>query len=271
MLSDRAAEVDAKRATLSKRARALRILTIDIETKPMTVYSWGLFKQYHSIDQIVDHGGTICFAAKWFGEKDTLFHSEREGREDMLRRAWELLTEADVVITYNGGRFDIPRLNQEFMLLGWGPPAPFKHVDLFRINARRFQLPSRKLDYLAQQSGVGSKVKHAGFQLWIDCMAGDDTAWALMEKYNRGDVTLTEKVYLRLLPWMDAQVHIGQMISDGKNGYLCPNCGSSKITKHGKPVRAFVRAYSLYRCGNCDSWMRDTMLTGNHVFTRPVK
>lgn len=262
---------DLSGATLSKRARSLKILTIDIETKPMLVYSWGLWKQNHFIDQIVHDGGIICWAAKWFGEKATIFASERDGREEMLRQAWELLTEADIVITYNGGKFDIPRLNQEFMLLGWGPPAPFKHIDLFRVNARRFQLPSRKLDYLAQRSGTGQKVKHSGFDLWVDCMAGDDTAWALMEKYNRGDVTLTERVYLRLLPWLDAQTHIGQMISDGTNGYLCPNCGSSKVTKHGKPVRAFVRSYSLYRCGNCGSWMRDTLLTGNSVFTRPVK
>ena len=61
---------------LAREAKDIRILTIDIETKPMTVYSWGLFNQFHSIDQIVDHGGLLCFAAKWMGDKEVLFYSE---------------------------------------------------------------------------------------------------------------------------------------------------------------------------------------------------
>lgn len=259
----------ARNASLDRKARNLRILTIDIETKPMLVYSWGLWRQNHSIDQIVDDGGIICFAAKWFGEKEVIFASDHaDGHEGMLRKAWELLTEADVVITYNGDNFDIPRLNQEFMLQGWGPAAPFKSVDLIRTNRRRFQLPSRKLDYLAQRSGTGAKVKHQGFDLWIGCLAGDDTAWATMEKYNRGDVTLTERVYLRLLPWMTTGPHFGLLLGGNR---LCPYCGSAKVVKTGKPVHAFAQTYSLLRCQNCTGWSRDVFRIHEPNFTRAVR
>ena len=73
---------------LAPEAKHIRILTIDIETKPMKVYSWGLFNQFHTIDQIIDHGGLLCFAAKWAGEKDVLFFSEwDDGFEGMVKAA----------------------------------------------------------------------------------------------------------------------------------------------------------------------------------------
>ena len=262
---------DARRVSLDKRAKTARILTIDIETRPHVVYSWGMWRQNHHMDQIVQEGGILCFAAKWFGEPDVIFHAEPDGKDRMLRAAWDLLTSADVVVTYNGDKFDLPRLNQEFMLQGWGPPAPFKSIDLIKTNRRRFDLPSRKLDYLAQRSGVGAKVKHDGFQLWVDCMAGDAKAWAKMRKYNEGDVKITERTYLRLLPWLEGSAHMGLIINDESQGSRCPNCGSTKLRKHGKPVRAFVRSYSLYRCSNCQSWCRDQLHTQHPVLTRPIK
>jgi len=258
-------------AQLDKVASSVRILTIDIETRPMVVYSWGLFKQFHSIDQIVDHGGMLCFAAKWLGEKNTLFYSvEHDGYEVMVQAAWDLLTAADIVITYNGNRFDIPRLNNEFMLAGLGPAAPFKSVDLIKSNRKQFDLASRKLDYLAQRNGAGHKTHHTGFKLWTDCMAGDQRAWVLMEKYNRQDVALTERLYLKLLPWLIDQPHVGVMSGDS-NGWRCPHCGSDKIRQHGKKVHAFVRSYQLYRCSKCQGWLRSNFLTGEPQFTRSVR
>jgi hypothetical protein len=65
-----------------------------------------------------------------------------------------------------------------------------------------FKFPSNKLDYVAQALGVGAKFKHSGFELWIDCMAGDDKAWREMKKYQIQDVVLLEELYQVLLPWL---------------------------------------------------------------------
>ena len=64
--------------------------------------------------------------------------------------------------------------------------------------------PSNKLDYVAQKLEVGAKVKHSGFKLWIDCMAGDDKAWKEMKKYQVHDVNLLIDLYEILLPWFVA-------------------------------------------------------------------
>ena len=258
----------AKRLHLSKRTKNTRILTIDIESKPMQVYAWGLWDQNVSIGQIIDHGGMICFAAKWLGDKEVLFYSEYEhGYEGMLRSAWDLLSEADVVITYNGDRYDVKKLNQAFMLAGMTPPKPFKSIDLIKTNKNRFDLPSRKLDYLVQQSGVGAKVKHQGFDLWIDCMAGDPAAWKLMEKYNRGDVTITEKAFLRVLPWLTNSPHQGMFTGDG---HSCPYCGHTKLRRDGL-THTLVQSYQLYECLNCHGWIRGTTRMQDPTRTRAIR
>lgn len=255
-------------AKLGKETRNTRILTIDIESKPMQVYTWSLWDQHTGIDQIVDHGGMICFAAKWMGEKEVLFYSEYEhGYQTMLEKAHELLSEADIVITYNGDRYDIKKLNQAFMLAKMSPTKPFKSIDLLKTNKTRFDLPSRKLDYLVRQSGVGAKVKHTGFDLWLDCMAGDPVAWKLMEKYNRQDVKVTEKAYLRLLPWMTNAPHHGMFTKDE---FSCPYCGAKKLTRTGE-THTNVQSYALYECGNCHGWCRGNKRLQDPTHTRAMR
>lgn len=251
---------------LDKSARNVKILTIDIETRPMVVYSWGLFKQFHHTDQIIDHGGLLCFSAKWLGEKQPMFFRG----ENMVQQAWDLLTEADVIVTYNGWRFDIPRLNNEFLINGMGPTAPFKHVDLFKTNKQRFDLPSRKLDYISGRVLGDHKTPHTGFGLWQGCMAGDEKSWRLMEKYNRQDVNLTEQLYLELLPWLVDQPHVGVMSQD-ENQRRCPYCGSAKLSLSQKPRYAYVRMYELYNCDACHGWVHSTALIGANHFTRAAK
>lgn len=252
------------------RAGNTKILTLDIESKPITAYVWGLWDQNIGINQIVEQGGMICFAAKWADNDEVMFFSEFEhGKERMIAEAHRLLSEADVVVSYNGDRYDFKRLNNEFMLSGLGPPKPYKSLDLIKTNKNRFDLPSRKLDYLVQQSGVGSKLKHSGFDLWVDCMAGDPVAWKLMEEYNRQDVVVTEKAYLRLLPWITNAPHYGMFTADGLS---CPYCGGTKLVEDGV-THTLVQSYPLFQCANkaCGGWCRGTTRLQNPIVTRAVR
>ena len=259
---------DALKAKLAPETKNTRILTLDIESRPMLSYHWGLWDQNISIAQIVHQGGLLCFAAKWLGGKEILFFSEHEhGYQPMLEAAYNLLSEADIVIGYNSDRYDFKKLNNAFMLAGMTPPKPFKSIDLIKTNKNRFDLPSRKLDYLAQQSGVGAKVKHQGFDLWIDCIAGDAKAWALMEKYNRQDVVITERAYLRLLPWITNAPHHGMFTQDG---HSCPYCGSKNLKRDGI-TRTNVQSYQLYECLNCHGWVRGTTKYQDPTRTRAIR
>lgn len=225
----------------------MKILLLDIETAPNKVYAWGLWNQNIATNQIVEPGYTLCWAAKWLGDKELLFSSmHSDGEEAMLSLIWELLDEADAVVHYNGTKFDMPTLNKEFILHGYLPPSSYKEIDLLKTARRRFKFPSNKLDYIAQRLGLGTKTKHRGMSLWHDCMQGDDKAWSVMERYNKQDVKLLEKLYKRLLPWIKNHPNYG-LYNSKKDA--CRNCGG-KLKKNGWEYTATCK-YQRYRCVKC--------------------
>lgn len=224
---------------------------LDIETAPHLAAVWGLYDQNVATNQIIKPGYTLCWAAKWHGEPEVLFDSILSGPRRMIRNIHELLNDADAVCHYNGTKFDIPTLNKEFLMHKLDPPAPYKQVDLLRVARSRFKLASNKLDYVATQLGLGAKVEHKGFDLWLECMAKKADAWATMEQYNKHDVVLLERVYDRLLPWIRNHPNL----SVYKGGACCPNCGSENTQARGWQVARTMR-YRRFQCRACGSWFR---------------
>lgn len=224
---------------------------LDIETAPHLAAVWGLYDQNVATNQIIKPGYTLCWAAKWHGEKEIHFDSILSGHRKMVRGIHKLMNEADAICHYNGTKFDIPTLNKEFLLLGMNPPAPSAQVDLLRVARSRFRLASNKLDYVAGALGLGHKEKHKGFDLWLECMAKDPTAWQTMESYNKQDVVLLEKVYTRLLPWI--KNHPNRSVYEG--AACCPNCGSEKAQARGFAIARTVR-YHRFQCQDCGTWFR---------------
>jgi hypothetical protein len=227
---------------------APKILILDIETKPLLAYIWRLFDEVRSTDALASTGGLLCFAAKWLGSNEKFFYSEWEhGREVMVRAAHALLSEADAVITYNGDKFDIPKLMAEFAILGMVAPPPITSIDVYKT-ARIMGFVSKKLDFVAQALGVGRKVAHEGLGLWIKVMEGKKKAQKTMRKYNIGDVTLLEKVYMRLRPFIKTHPHMSTIKSNE-----CAACGSKHSHSRGWRRTRAMRIQRI-QCQDCGSW-----------------
>lgn len=229
----------------------MRLLMLDIETAPHMAAVWGLWKQNVATNQILKTGYTICWAAKWVGENEVHFDSILSGQKKMIRGIHRLMEEADAICHYNGEKFDIPTLNKEFLLLRLRPPSPAAQIDLLKVARKRFRLASNKLDFVASQLGIGRKVEHKGFELWLECMAKNKDAWKTMEQYNRHDVVLLEQVYHRLLPWIHS--HPNMSVHDGHA--CCTHCGSEKVQARGYAVTRSMR-YQRFQCTDCGAWFR---------------
>lgn len=230
----------------------MRILLLDIETAPNTVHVWGLYDQNVAINQIISTGYVMCWSAKWHNERKIFFDSIKKSKhKEMLNKVHSLMDEADAIIHYNGKKFDIPTLQKEFILHGLKPPAPYKQIDLLDTARHQFRFVSNKLDFVAQQLKLGNKIPHTGHQLWIDCMANKPEAWNLMERYNKHDVVLLERVYNRLLPWI--QNHPNRNVFDGTKG--CPNCGKKHFQPRGFSFTS-TKKYQRYLCRDCGTWFR---------------
>ena len=235
-----------------------KILCLDIETAPALVYAWGLFDQNIGLNQIVSPGRTIMVGAKWFGEKGIMQWDEfKDGSTKMFSEVREVLTDADAVVTFNGDRFDLPRLKGHIIENRLQPVPPLSSIDLLKT-VRKMGLQSNKLAYVSEYLGIGQKVKNEGFPLWKGCMDGDGSAWKKMRTYNKGDVLLTERLYDVLRPHIGNHPYLGARQNAAiKDSYECPHC-------HKVTMRYQKRGYQRTRttctpriqCLECGGWGR---------------
>jgi DNA-directed RNA polymerase subunit RPC12/RpoP len=171
----------------------------------------------------------------------------------MIKRVHTLLDDADVVIHYNGSKFDIPTLNVEFVKLGLHPPATYKQLDLYQVVKSNFRFASNKLEHVANEFRIGTKKKHEGHTLWVKCMAGDPVAWQDMEEYNEQDVRLLERLYAVLLPWAKPALNVG-VYDDNNDRVACPSCGGH-VQKRGFAYTNLSK-FQRYQCVTCGAWSR---------------
>lgn len=235
----------------------MRILAIDIETRPAVAYVWRPYKENVSPDQIIDPGGVLSFAAKWLGEKGkTEFNADwtEGGHDAMIDRAWHLLDEADAVLHFNGRRFDIPHLQREFMQHDMTPPSPSKQIDLLETVKKQARFFMNRLVHVAPQLGLKGKIEHEGFPLWVKCLGGDEAARKRMERYNKRDVTELEGLYRELQPWITGHPSFAAFTGE----HVCPKCGSDKLKKNGFAYTAQSK-FQKYRCDKCGSYSRSTV------------
>lgn len=226
----------------------MRILVLDIENLATKGWFWSLWGVNIPIEMIDEGQKILCWAAKWLDEKYIHFDYENKIGLDHL---WGLLDEADAVITFNGRKHDIPHINREFLKAGFGPPSPFKHIDLLETMKKQFKFESNKLQFVSEQLELGTKVRHEGWELWKACMEDDDIAWRKMEKYNKQDVRLTEKLYRKILPWITSHPNMSLFLER----HACPYCASHNLQSRGKQ-RTQTAVYTRYWCSACKGWSR---------------
>lgn len=236
----------------------MRVLFWDIETAPMLAYIWQAKTEYVHAGAITHEVFMLGWAAKWEGEKkvhsDILSPHEALDQDDarLIAPLADLVREADVVVAHNGDRFDIPMLNNRLLLLGLEPLGPVKTIDTCTLARRSFRLASNKLDYLAQQLGVGKKLD-TDFDLWKQCYAGDLKALAKMHRYNRKDVKLLEDVYERLTPYVRGLPRL--VDASYQDERICPSCGSEALQKRGL-YRTNASSFQRFHCQGCGRWSR---------------
>ena len=234
-----------------------KVLILDIETAPLMAFVWGLWKQNVYLPQIHSDWFVFTWAAKWlFDDKiysGKLTSKEAINKDDkrIMQGVWSMLDEADIVITHNGDKFDLPKLNTRFLMHGMNPPMPYQTIDTLKVVKSQFRFSSNKQEFLNISLGTDRKVDTGGFELWEACYRGDQDSLDLMEKYNIGDITSLEDNYLKLRPFIKPHTNMGLFILDAHE--RCPSCGSNELQEHGKDYLTTVNIFEALRCNNCGS------------------
>lgn len=233
-----------------------RVLFYDIETAPNLAYVWGKYEQ--DVIAFKKEWEILSIAFKWLGDNRSTFVTSQRRKSElaMLEEFSEIYNKADIVIAHNGDEFDAKKLRSRLVYHNLAPLKDIPSVDTKKVAKKYFAFNSNSLGDLGKHLKLGKKLKHQGFQLWLDCLAGKPKAWDIMEEYNKQDVNLLEKVYRRFKPWMVTHPHVAALRGD-KTG--CPRCGGMDRQKYGfRASNAGLRQRWL--CLSCG---------GNH--TTPVK
>lgn len=235
-----------------------KTLLYDIETAPNLAYVWGKWEQ--NAIAFERSWYILTFAYKWLDDKKVRAFSlpDFDGYKDdktndkaLCAELWKLFNEADVVIGHNSDAFDNKKSYARFVQHKFAPPAPFQSVDTKKVAKRHFKFDSNKLDDLGDYLGVGRKMVHTGFDMWLGCIVRDDPKeWDRMVKYNKQDVLLLERVYHAMRPYMNNHPNANVYNETLAN---CPNCGGSRLIRNGwRPTR--TGRYQRYQCTDCGAW-----------------
>lgn len=239
-----------------------RILFWDLETAQNLV---AVFQLAHNdwIDPsaIVRERYIISGSWKWAGEPkvssvSVLDDPKRYAKdpyddEYVVKALHKVLSSADVIIGHNSDSFDKRYLDTRALVHGLTPLPPIISIDTYKVAKSKLLLNSNKLDYLGSLLKVGRKIKTTP-GLWMRVLQGDKKAIKEMVVYNKQDVLLLEKVFLKLRPYCSS--HVNRELFGGVG---CPRCGSTKIQSRGTH-KAISRVYRRWHCTTCSGWFKST-------------
>lgn len=216
-----------------------RVLLWDIETSPNVGLFW---RPGYNIsvghNAIVDERKIITIAWKWLGEKEVYSLTWDKNKSDLslLKKFTDVANEADILVAHYGDRFDLPWFRARCLLSGLDPIPQYKTVDTKTWASKNFYFNANNLEYLGRALGFGGKTK-TDFDWWKKiALFNDRKCLALMEKYNRRDVVLLEKVYNKLSAYCAPKIHVG--VNAGLDKWTCPRTGTTDVITNKKRVTA---------------------------------
>lgn len=256
------------------RHRSARILLLDIETAPMEVYAWRARQDYIQHEAVIKDISILCWAGKWLFEDEIMGQSVtpkeaiNRTEESILGGIWELIDQADIIVTQNGIDFDMKILNGKFLIAGYPKPSHYLNVDTKKIAKEQFGFSYNKLDYLGKYLlGIDGKMKME-FNDWIECVHGNQEYLDKMLTYCKIDVApLLEDLYLKFLPWIN---HPNLNLFTNHDNFVCPNCESEDL-KWGEKYITPQGLWRGFRCNSCGALGRGTTKKDYAIRTVSIK
>lgn len=235
-----------------KASKTPVIVTFDIETTPIIAYSWDLYPNALSHDNIIQDWSIICAAWKEVGKDKVDLVSIKKVGDDyhVVKTLRDVLANADIIVGHNIDKFDMKKLNTRLIYHRLPPLPKIPTIDT-RKKAKEAAFTSNRMDYLCKfLFGEGKMPVH--YDLWLDVMRGSKKAIKKMGEYNKVDVIRNEELYLLLRPYMKSHPHVAVLLNGEKTS--CPKCGSTKLHKQKIRVTAAGGKYQGYQCQDCGSY-----------------
>jgi uncharacterized protein YprB with RNaseH-like and TPR domain len=214
-----------------------KILTYDIECS----------------DLMGDWGTLICVGYKWIGDKTPTVLSilDYPGKDvlddsNLVKAFYNVISEADMVITFFGKGFDQPWMNHKYLENNLPALPNFPHADLFFTAKSLVKVSRKSLDNLVTLYSLGKKY-NVSRRNWRLAKAGVPEGIREVMKHCYVDVNLTEKLYFKFRPWIRQHPRISTYDA-------CAACGSKKLQRRGRALSTTKGPRQRVQCQGCGHW-----------------
>lgn len=241
------------------------IVLFDLETLPNlreALKVWPALGDYPGKTLRATITTIICAGYKYYGEKKTHcinawdfpeWKKDRNNDKRVVKALYEVLKDADAIVTHNGKRFDWKFVQTRLLYHGFPPLHHIAHIDTKELASRNLFSFNNRLGYLGEWLVDDKKLKHDGWDLWVDVWDNKKKAKDTMTKYCKKDVILLEKVFSLLRPFAtNIPNHNLWKQTDDK---VCPSCGSNALKSYGWR-HTKTKSYRRLRCKDCNSFSR---------------
>ena len=184
--------------------------------------------------------------------KFNLSKYDDDADKELLKKASDLMSTADLVLGHNERAFDIAVMRSRLVKHKLPDFTPVLLDDTYE-QTKPIGFPSHKLDYLGKYLGEGRKVEH-GIELWMGILNKDKKALDKQTEYCKGDVELLRKIYKRLKPYTKSTLNLAIFSGNSRN---CPHCGSEETLIQRGYGYTTAGKYTRYQCKSCGHWSRD--------------
>jgi len=199
----------------------------------------------------------LCFGYKELGSKKAECNSVWDYKKrfaknmnddyDVCKAAYDVLKDADAIITHNGKRFDWKFLQTRLKINKLPHLDKILHIDTCHIARSNLSMYSNRLKDLAAEFTPERKINTGGKKLWTRIYRGDKSAMFDMVKYCKQDVVTTEALFESLRPFV---TNLPNFNLFNNNPESCTGCGGSKLQRNGKLVTK-TKIHQRLRCTDC--------------------
>lgn len=203
-----------------------------------------------------DFGTILCIGYKWLGQKKVYVPSVLEydswkkckiNDSDLIRDFAKIMEEADVWLTYNGKRFDVPYLYAKMIEYGIQIPPNTPHLDIYWTVKSNMALSRKSLANVSWFMKLDAEKTPVDGRDWKLAATGDEKAIKYVVDHCKADVDLLEEAYLKLRPLIRGHVRVA--------GYgPCRACGSKDIERRGYAMTSTKGRRIRIKCKDCGSW-----------------
>jgi DNA polymerase elongation subunit (family B)/Zn ribbon nucleic-acid-binding protein len=252
---DQLLDLDDDDNVIVVKNRVPKVLVFDIETSPIQAWTWRIGRNISiGHNQVTQESFILGWAAKWLGDSKVISdfvtpnEAKTQDQSRIIKSLYSLVNEADITITHNGDHFDRKKLNTAVTDLGLLPLTPSRSIDTYKVCKEKFNMESLKLDYLGER-WFNEKKLATSFELWTQCMNGDQIALDYMKEYCKMDVKILEKVYYKIAPYIKNPPSLAILHDDEVS--ICPTCGGTEFDPIDKLYITQQNAFEMVRCVDC--------------------